>query len=174
MATKRPSIMPRRLPYRRKDLFLLALNALFFLVFTIYLAAVYQHLPAELPMHYGVDGTVDRLGSQKELWLLYGVYALTLWSMLALGHFPRAFNLPSWADQATAVPLAEASRTVLELTGLYLSVLFGWIALMICRSTLQIGPFLAFVVVGAALPLGWCFIAYRKIRRMEAPSEEGR
>ena len=33
-------------------------------------AVFYARLPDEVPMHWGIDGTVDRYGSRNELWLM--------------------------------------------------------------------------------------------------------
>lgn len=35
--------------------------------------AVYSKLPAQVPMHWGIDGTVDRYGNKSELFLLAGL-----------------------------------------------------------------------------------------------------
>ena len=38
-----------------------------------YLWIVWPHLPATVPMHYDLNGNVDRYGSKNELWVLTGV-----------------------------------------------------------------------------------------------------
>ena len=40
------------------------------LVPLILVAVFYGHLPGQVPMHWGIDGTVNRYGSKNELWLL--------------------------------------------------------------------------------------------------------
>lgn len=166
MATKRPSILPRRLPYRFSDGIFLGLNALLFLSLTCYLIAAYRHMPVEIPVHYGPTGSVDRISSKKEIWVVYAVYAVTLLPMLALVHFPQLFNIPSWADRRTAIPLAQVFRTVLELSGLYVSIIFFWIIAMMGSGSLTLGPFLAFVVLGLGLLLTWTFLSLRRIRSL--------
>ena len=38
----------------------------------ITLASVYQYLPSQVPLHWGIDGSV-RYGSKNELWLVFGL-----------------------------------------------------------------------------------------------------
>jgi uncharacterized membrane protein len=40
------------------------------LVPLILVAVLYSRLPDQVPMHWGIDGTVDRYGSKNELWLM--------------------------------------------------------------------------------------------------------
>ena len=68
---------------RRGSILALWLLALLPLVL---LAVFYFRLPAQVPMHWGIDGTIDRYGSKNELWL---VAALGPLLALLLQFLPR-------------------------------------------------------------------------------------
>lgn len=36
----------------------------------IYLASIYSGLPSEVPLHWDINGEIDRIGSKSELWLI--------------------------------------------------------------------------------------------------------
>jgi len=46
--------------------------------------SVYSELPAQVPMHWGIDGNVDRYGDKAELFLLAGISIFTLVLMYGL------------------------------------------------------------------------------------------
>lgn len=48
-----------------------------FIYTVIYLRSEYDSLPAEMPVHYGIDGKPDQIGSKSMMWLLVGVGAIT-------------------------------------------------------------------------------------------------
>ena len=56
------------------------------LVPLILVAALYARLPDQVPLHWGIDGAVNRYGSKNELWLLA---ALGPGTALLLQFLPR-------------------------------------------------------------------------------------
>ncbi|WP_158559137.1 SdpI family protein [Deminuibacter soli] len=89
--------------FSKTDLLALVLLA----VPLVYLAAVYNTLPARVPMHFNIQGTPDRYGSKTELLIVLciltgvaaGVYALCRW-------------LPSIDPKKTAKYSADVARKI--------------------------------------------------------------
>ncbi len=121
-----------------------------------YAGVSYAALPAQIPVHFGVDGQVDRVGSKAELWLLppiaAGVY--TILSVVAL--FPQRFNYPVAITAENAARQYRIARLLLialkaEITWLFVAVLW---AIVQAAGRASIGPELWVVPVFIVLILG--------------------
>lgn len=123
-STFRAPNIPRRLPYRPFEKVAIALALLALLAMGIYLAVQYPHLPERIPTHYGFNGKVDGWGGKGTIWLLYGIHALVVLSLIGTGHFPALFNRPQWLGERHAVPFCYLSRRLMSILILLTSALF--------------------------------------------------
>lgn len=162
---KRKSLMPARVAYRPLDIGLLIIAALLFIGTLIYLIRIYPTLPAEIPSHYNLKGDVDGWSSPRMLWFLLATYAACFIPIAVLGHFPRLFNLPSWADAGTMVPLARWSRLVLEVCNIYSGLLFFWMIVVSGQSKSPGIGFFVFLIGGSIVIILLSLLGYRRIRR---------
>ena len=90
-------------------------------------AAVYGRLPERLPVHWGIDGEVDRYGSRVEGALLMPAIMLLLWALMkALPKIdPHRENYAKFAD--TYQLLVDATLTALMLMHVtMLGIALGW------------------------------------------------
>jgi uncharacterized membrane protein len=54
----------------------------FLLLPIIYLLISWSGIPAEIPMHYDIQGNIDRYGNRGELWLLVGLLNIPVYLLL--------------------------------------------------------------------------------------------
>lgn len=60
------------------------------LVPVVFLSAIWQQLPGRIPLHYNLNGEMDRYGSKNELLLLIGIiFILNIGTYLLLSHIHR-------------------------------------------------------------------------------------
>ncbi len=126
-STFRAPNIPRRLPYRLFDKVAIVLALLTLMAMGIFLAVQYPHLPERIPTHYGFNGKVDGWGGKGTIWLLYGIHALVILSLVVSNHFPALFNRPQWLGERHAVPFCYLSRRLMSVLILLTSVLFAFL-----------------------------------------------
>lgn len=114
-------------------------------------AAFYSRLPERMPVHWGLDGEVDRYGSRLEGAFLLPVVMLALWALMRWLPTidPRRANYAKFAD---TYDLIVASMLVLfaVLHAAILGVALGWPVSLGRLVPALVG--LLFVVLGNALP----------------------
>lgn len=92
----------------RSELPLLLLVAVPF----IYLGAIWAELPENVPLHWNVEGEVDRYGSKSELWLIPAVTTLLIYLLLLV------------------VPAIDPKRRIQEMGAKYHQLKFALVAFM--------------------------------------------
>ena len=93
------------------------------------LAILYGSLPDQVPLHWGLDGAVDRYGSKAELlilpviaWLMYGL-------MTAVEHIPRIWNTGVRVTEENRERVYAVLGHLLSTQKLLIMVTFAWITL---------------------------------------------
>jgi hypothetical protein len=61
---------------------------------TVYLAAIWIKLPAQIPVHFNIMGQPDRWGSRDSIFSLFGVMAALYAGLSILQRFPHIYNYP--------------------------------------------------------------------------------
>lgn len=113
----------------------------------VYLAYIYSSLPAVVPVHYGIDGKVNRYGNKSELVIMHGIILGTgLLVYLLLKYLPAI-------DPKKQVMLGEATFQKLAFGVVtFLSV----IAIVITFSTIRQG----FKITAVILPIAGLLFAF--------------
>jgi uncharacterized membrane protein len=117
----------------------------------IFSVAVYSRLPERVPIHWGLSGEPDRLGSRIEGALLMPFFMIALY--LVMQWFPtrdpRAANIAKFRDAYDTVVAA----TIAFLGGMHVLVLGSALGWQIDMTTVVLaGIGLLFVVLGNLLP----------------------
>lgn len=73
---------------------LMAISVLVPVLLTVFLATQVPSMPAEVPVQFGFDGSVNRYGSPWEGFWVVAVMAVTIIGVAVLARYPRTFNFP--------------------------------------------------------------------------------
>jgi uncharacterized membrane protein len=108
----------------------------------LYLAAVWQSLPAQIPTHFNASGAPDGYGG-KAVALLMPCVALGMYILLTvISYFPETFNYPVAVTDANRPRLAAISIAMLAWMKAELTCTFAYIT----WATLRVSG------------LGWAFL----------------
>lgn len=103
----------------------------------IYLAAVYDRLPATVPLHFNINGDADRIDSKAELW-----FPVLLLAIVSVGVYALISNLRSIDPKKTA----GLSPDLYQKIGAVVTVFFCALNLVIIHAaqqgSLQLNKFL--------------------------------
>ena len=143
-------------------------NTLLVIAFA-YLAVNWSSLPAEIPVHFGFNGEVDRWGSKFELLILPSI-AIFLWFiMVEVEKRPHTHNYPDRLNESNVERFYVNSRKITNYTKNICNVLFTYI---ICRTilialgkaeTLGIIPF-SLIITALIVVIIWGLIKTVKIK----------
>ena len=92
----------------KKELPLLLLVAVPF----VYLALIWKELPSEVPLHWNIQGEIDRYGSKAELWAITAVTSGLIYLIFLL------------------VPIIDPKRKIHEMGAKYTQLKFAMVAIM--------------------------------------------
>lgn len=154
---------PKRLPYTVPALVIGALSFVILIATVIWTAVQYGSLPDTIATHYDAFGRPDGYGAKSTL---LGLLALDvgIWVMcMVLAHYPRTWNIPVMPkSDRQMVRLAYATRFVLYLFMVYMTVIMGFVILSAQYPSVMGIWFLVTVLV-APVPIliGYLIYAFR-------------
>tara|TARA_R110002050_G_scaffold285722_1_gene435507 strand:+ start:119 stop:769 length:651 start_codon:yes stop_codon:yes gene_type:complete len=119
----------------KKELPLLLLSALP----AAFLAIVWNTLPTEVPLHWGIDGTVNRYGSKMEL-LFLGLIPFALYALFLF--------IPKIDPKKRVAAMGNKYYSIRLITALFISVVFTYIVYSVKEESLG-HPNFIFMLIGA-------------------------
>lgn len=133
-------------------------------------AISWPSLPGTVPVHFGLNGQVDRYGTHAWLWFPFlfsvGIFAL----LTAVRRFPQLYNLPvSRSDPRRPAYEAAASEMIGQL-----AAALTWMGTLLCFAEIQgargrLGALSLWIfplaLAGTALPIVHFFLKVRELRR---------
>lgn len=87
-----------------------AIGFTFYFGSLVFLIAIYNQLPVEVPVHYNSLGEVDRWGMKAELFTLPAVGAFIIVLMQLFEKFPQSHNYPERLNESNAKEFYLLSR----------------------------------------------------------------
>lgn len=94
---------------------------------TIWLIAIWNRIPVDIPVHYNLMGHVDRMAGKASLWVLLAVGWSMFIALSVVEHFPQIWNI---GVQVTPKNQAMVYRTLKNMLGtlkLIIAVLFSYL-----------------------------------------------
>jgi uncharacterized membrane protein len=119
----------------KKELPLLLLSALP----AAFLAFIWASLPAEVPLHWGIDGEINRYGSKMEL-ILMGIIPIFLYALFLL--------VPLIDPKKRIAAMGNKFFTIRLITAVFIAVLFTFIIYSVKEESLA-NPNYLFMIIGA-------------------------
>lgn len=119
-------ISERKTTNSQRYLELLALTLAFGSLF--HFIYYFNQLPAEVPVHFGIDGTPDRFGNKIVLGIVPVLNVLLLLGLQLLIKKPQYFNYPVAVTEANKAQLEAIGQSMLRSLGLMVSLLLGYIS----------------------------------------------
>lgn len=136
--------------YTRFHKILEILSLLFLLASLVIFFLNWSNLPDRVPVHYDLNGTPNRIGSQMELLLVpgVGVFIYLLTSLIRIIPY-RFWNTPCKITDANRTFVYSATFSLLQI--IKLEVMIFWSFISYFSSTMQAPPNWILFPFGAAL-----------------------
>lgn len=156
-------------PWELPDRLLLALGLLLLVGFLTPIAAGWGPLPDRVPLHYGVDGRVDRWGGAAAIHVLAGLALVVTVGLLLLARVPHVYNYPFEIIEANAAAQYRLARRLLLVIVILTNAMFLYINLMTWRVALGfragLSPWVLLAELAAVvLALAWYLTAASRVR----------
>ena len=101
---------------RKIDIIVYAVCLIAVIGMFIYAAAAHDRLPEQIPTQFGILGKISGYGSRNSVFTLPGVLLVLLPSLIIVGMFPAAWNLPRIkVTEANAPYIAAVVRNMLDI-----------------------------------------------------------
>ena len=100
----------------------------------VYVLAVFQDLPAEIPVHFNASGSPDAYGSKAQVWVLLLVCTVLSLGLGLLNRYPNTFNYPVQITPANAEFQYKLAVQLMRQIKLALVLVFG----LVLFETVQI------------------------------------
>ena len=124
---------------------------------TVILAFNWPQIPDQVPTHFGINGEPNAYGG-KIMLIFFDVLAWGLLvGMSVLVKYPDKLNYPVKVTEENKTRLYALGRALMEITKLFMTVLFSMIIISISIST-NIPQVLVIIVVAALLIVCFGFI----------------
>ena len=128
---------------------------------TLILAFNWPQIPDQVPTHFGLNGEADAYGGK--FMLIF--FDLLAWGLLVgmsiLVKYPDKWNYPVKVTEENKTRLYALGRAMLEITKLFITILFALIIIGISLST-EIPQVLVIILVAALLIISFGFIYLMK------------
>jgi len=156
MATSRPKI---DLPNQPLELIL---HAGAILLVCIGWGLYFQNIaamPDKIPIHFDLQGNVDRYGSKSSLMWLALLSTCTVLGLILLSRFPHYFNYPTKITAENAAFEYQKGKTVLAFVNVLTAALLTYILQRLCQVNTSgvenLGPvFYVLISLVVVLPMG--------------------
>ncbi|SDL06549.1 DUF1648 domain-containing protein [Lacicoccus qingdaonensis] len=147
-------------------------NIIGYSIFTgalVYAIITFPFLPAEVPMHFGSAGEVNRYGSKYEMIILIVIPFFIIPMLEALERVPEMHNYPKRMDESTVEAFYLNSRQLMNATKNGVLVIFAVIFIEIINYGVldqsTFGVFMIPLIIILALgPIVWAMLGRRKIK----------
>lgn len=106
----------------------------------VYLLVIWNTLPANVPLHYTINGNVDRYGSRNELWVLAGVI-----SFASLLVYLLLTNIHRIDPRRSAAENRERLRKIALAVMVFLAAIQIWLLYIVSKG--EALPYMKFVLV---------------------------
>ncbi|MBP5354865.1 MAG: DUF1648 domain-containing protein [Lachnospiraceae bacterium] len=121
---------------RKIDIIVYAVCLIAVIGMFIYAAAAHDRLPEQIPTQFGILGKISGYGSRNSVFTLPGVLLVLLPSLIIVGMFPAAWNLPSIkVTEANAPYIAACVRNMLDVMLLTITATMTTIFVCQVRNT---------------------------------------
>ena len=115
---------PRRLAYRPREKCIIAVSYILLCITLVMIGSQYPHVADTVPAHFNIHGEVDRWGDKREIFILIGVYIISVILPIILAHFPRCYNLPNHVNKENMEDVLYACRFVVLIMSIYVHFIF--------------------------------------------------
>ena len=140
----------------------------------IYAAAAHNRLPEQIPTQYGFLGEIEGYGSRNSIFTVPGVLLVMLPSLIIVGMFPAAWNLPRVkVTDANAPYIAACVRNMLDIMLLVITATMTTIFVCQVRNTNVPAFLLPLMLVAFLVDVIVCVVQAGRISRntYEIPSD---
>lgn len=125
----------------------------------IALACYFPSLTEKIPIHYGLSGIADAWGSKSTLLWFVGIQVVMFLVFAILSRYPQIHNYPVKVTEENREELFKLSQTCLAHLSLCLSLIFGYVFVMmlIGSNSLLLPMVLIFFLVLLLLPIYYIY-----------------
>ncbi|WP_170006051.1 DUF1648 domain-containing protein [Bacillus fonticola] len=140
----------------------------FYIGSIIFLLAVWNRIPEEVPAHYNALGEVDRWGAKSELFILPGVGVFMIILMQVFEKFPETHNYPKRFNESNAAQFYLESRKLLNklknICLMIFAIILSESILIALGSGIGLSNwFLPITIIGTGIPVVFGILRQRKI-----------
>ncbi len=122
------------LPPDDLDNYLLSITVFFGLFLVGYPLLKYGNLPAEIPIHFRIDGTPDRYGSKAEIWILPIIGILLTALLRWLATMPHYFNYSVKITANNAADQYQIAARLVKIIAVIIVIAFAYITYGIIQA----------------------------------------
>lgn len=135
----------------------------------VYAVTAFPFLPAEVPIHFGSDGEVNRYGSKYEMIILIIIPFFMIPMLEALERVPEMHNYPKRMNESNIGAFYLNSRQLLNVTKNGVLIIFAVLFIEITNYGISdqstFGIFMIPLLIVLALgPIVWAMLRRRKIK----------
>lgn len=124
----------------------------------------YTNLPESVPVHYGIDGTVDRYGSKDSIIWLSSLNTVIVAGLSILSLYPHKFNFPVKITTDNAQTEYSKARMLIISIKFLIAAMFVYITNTVIEGARNHGTGLGwgFAVMIGALVIAPFFVMFRR------------
>ncbi|WP_088224972.1 DUF1648 domain-containing protein [Desulfosporosinus sp. FKB] len=121
----------------------------------IYPVIIWSSLPSKIPVHYNIQGQVDRWGSKGEIFLLVLVVVLMYIFLTILNRYPHRFNYPFDITEQNAEIQYKLARLMVQALKMEVIWIFAYIQWRTIEGAMgkELGLGIGFILISILLPL---------------------
>lgn len=148
-------------PRMDKFMNLLTLGLIFFMI--IFTICYYSILPEKIPMHFDLNGNINRYGDKSSIFILPLITFVMGIGLLILSNFPQTFNYNVPITESNKKEHYALASSMMRQMTVFITFCLSIIVLIICLiasekiSSSAFGLWFTFILIGG---LAWIIIRY--------------